>query len=63
MGKVAALLLLALLASCQTAKGTFCDIAKPIRLSSAVIDAMSDAEVDQLLAFNRKGEKLCGWRP
>lgn len=63
MGKVTAILLLALLAGCITAGGTFCDIAKPIRHSQAVIDAESDAEVDADLAHNLKGQKLCGWKP
>ena len=51
------------LAACQTPSGTFCDIAKPIRLSAQAIDAMTDAEVTATLAHNRKGAKLCGWKP
>ena len=63
MGKVAAILMLATLVGCITASGTFCDIAKPRRLSDATITAMSDAEVDDALAHNLKGQKLCGWKP
>lgn len=54
---------LSLLAACQTTGGTFCDIAKPVRLSDAAVDALSDAEVAALLAHNRKGAALCGWKP
>ena len=64
MGKVAALSLLLALTACQTAnKGTFCAIAHPVRLSDSAIDALTDAEVEKLLAFNKKGAALCGWRP
>lgn len=51
-----------MLAACQTPQGTFCDIAKPIRLSNETIDTMSDAEVAAALAHNRKGAAMCGWR-
>lgn len=51
------------LAACTTPKGGFCDIAGPIRLSPEVIAAMTDAEVRDALAHNRKGERLCGWKP
>ena len=51
------------LAACTTARGSFCDIARPIRLSNGAIGAMSDQEVSAALAHNRKGQKLCGWRP
>lgn len=61
--KIIALSLLLALSACITAKGSFCDVAKPVRLSSAAIDAMSDAEVNAALAHDRKGEKLCGWKP
>jgi hypothetical protein len=36
--------LLALVA-CTTQSGSFCDISKPVRLTAASIDALSDAEV------------------
>lgn len=51
------------LVGCQTASGSFCDIAKPQRPSPAEIAAMSDARVAAVLAHNIKGQKLCGWRP
>jgi hypothetical protein len=57
-------LLLILLAGCTTVpKGTFCQLADPVRLSDSAVDALSDAEVKALLAHNRKGAKLCGWKP
>lgn len=61
--KIVALVFFVLIAACTTTGGTFCDIAKPIRPSEATIAAMSDAEVDDALANNRKGAKLCGWTP
>ncbi|TGS63022.1 hypothetical protein EN844_24640 [Mesorhizobium sp. M3A.F.Ca.ET.201.01.1.1] len=51
------------LAGCTTAKGGFCSVSSPIRLSVKAIDAISDEEARTVLAHNRKGEKLCGWRP
>lgn len=61
MVKVIALALL--LAGCTTAKGTFCDIADPIRPSEQTLAAMTDQEVAAALAHNRKGAALCGWKP
>lgn len=51
------------LVGCTTAKGGFCAVSGPLRLSAAAVDALSDDEVKALLAHNRKGEKLCDWRP
>lgn len=51
------------LAACQTTSGSFCDIAKPVRPSKQIVAQLSDAEVSQLVAHNRKGQRLCGWRP
>lgn len=51
------------LAGCATTGGTFCDIAKPIRLSDATIDAMTDTEVAAALAHNERGRRLCNWKP
>lgn len=51
------------LAACQTPGGTFCDIASPIRLTDATIDAMTDEEVKDALAHNARGAALCGWKP
>ena len=61
-GLVLALVFIAM-AGCTTVKGGFCTVANPLRLSSAAVDSLSDAEVKALLAHNRKGEKLCGWKP
>lgn len=61
--KLAAIALLTMIAGCQTSGGTFCAIAKPHRFTAASIAALSDAEVKQELAFNKTGQKLCGWRP
>lgn len=60
----AGLLLLAmLLAGCQsTSGGSYCDIARPIRLSAGTVDAMSDREVEAVLAHNETGRRLCGWK-
>ena len=51
------------LTACVTPSGTFCDIAKPIRPSKAEIAQLSDDQVKALLAHNRKGQKLCRWKP
>lgn len=61
--KALALLVFVALAACVTPKGSFCDIARPIRLSPEAIAAMTDTEVDAALALNLKGQKLCGWVP
>jgi len=63
MVKAIALCALLALSACQTASGSFCAIAKPQRPSAAEIEAMSDARVADVLAHNRKGQSLCGWRP
>ena len=61
--RAALLIFVLLVAACTTPRGSFCEIADPIRLSPAAVDAMSDAEISAALAHNRKGEKLCGWKP
>lgn len=67
MGKGLNLALVAALAvglfGCTTAKGSFCTVSSPLRLSAKAVDALSDAEARALLAHNRRGERLCGWRP
>lgn len=40
-----------------------CDGFRPIRLSQATIAVLSQAEVDQALAHNEFGRRVCGWRP
>lgn len=59
----ALILTLLLLSGCQTVSGSFCDISKPIRLSDVVIDTMTDAEVNAILAHNERGQRLCSWEP
>jgi hypothetical protein len=61
--KIAAFVLALLVAACTTASGTFCDVARPIRLSDQAIAAMSDQEVGEALAYDLKGQRLCGWKP
>ncbi|ESY86298.1 MULTISPECIES: hypothetical protein [Mesorhizobium] len=53
----------AVISGCATAKGGFCVVSSPLRLSAAAVDALSDGEVKALLAHNRKGERLCRWKP
>ncbi|MCZ8545086.1 hypothetical protein OOJ09_12905 [Mesorhizobium qingshengii] len=60
--KAVALVLLLALAGCPATSGSFCDVARPARLSAAAVDALTDAQASTLLAYNRKGEKLCGWK-
>lgn len=62
MGKGLILAALLALAACTTTKGSFCQISSPIRLSSQVVDALSDAEVAAVLSHNEKGAALCGWK-
>jgi len=61
--KIASLIVLTMLAACQTGAGSFCAIAKPMRFSPEAITAMSDQEVGDALAHDRKGQELCGWNP
>lgn len=51
------------LVACQTPKAGFCSTAKPIRLTEATVDQMTDAEVERVLAHNELGRKLCRWQP
>lgn len=62
MVKALAFAALIALAACQTTGGTFCDLSKPVRLTDAQVDALTDAQAAEFLAHNRKGEKLCGWK-
>ena len=63
MGKVILFSMLLVLAACQTTGGSFCSVAKAIRPSKQTVATLSDAEVAQILAHNKKGAKLCGWKP
>lgn len=51
------------LSACTTTKGSFCDIAKPLRPSKATIETLTDEEAGAVLAHNLKGKRLCGWTP
>lgn len=55
--------LLALVGCQTTTKGTFCAVSHPIRLSQSTVDNLSDQEVSAVLAHNKKGAALCGWKP
>lgn len=58
------LIALSIVTGCSvTTKGSFCQISSPIRLSDKAVDALSDAEVANILARNETGAKLCGWTP
>lgn len=57
------ILCIIVLSACQTVQGDFCDIAKPIRPTASQVDAMTDSQVRDLLSHNKKGQRLCGWRP
>lgn len=53
-----------IISACQSIpNSSFCDVARPIRLSDATVDAMTDAEVNAALAHNEKLTKLCGVKP
>lgn len=51
------------MAACQSSGGTFCAISKPIRPTQSEIATMSDQSIAQVLAYNERGQRLCGWRP
>ncbi|MDX8468931.1 hypothetical protein RFM26_24790 [Mesorhizobium sp. VK23B] len=64
MGKgLIAAAIVAALCGCSTAKGSFCAVSSPLHLSGKAVDMLSDEEARAVLAYNRKGAKLCGWRP
>ncbi|WP_027162320.1 hypothetical protein [Mesorhizobium sp. WSM1293] len=54
---------LALGAGCTTTGGSFCKVEHPIRPTKAEVAMLSDASVAAILAHDRKGQQLCGWRP
>ena len=60
--RTCAIIALVALAGCQTPSGSFCTIASPIRPSAETIATMTDTEVRDVLAHNRKGAALCGWK-
>lgn len=50
---------LVMLAACSTTSGSYCAINRPLVYSDAVIDQMSDAEVERTLAELEKYRRLC----
>lgn len=49
---------------CQTTSSDWCLTNKPYRpQTEAELQSMADKNVEQALAHNRYGEKLCGWKP
>ena len=63
MGKAVALAAMLALTACQSTGGSFCDLAKPIRMTAEQIDMLTDAQVADYLGHNKRGERECGWRP
>ena len=63
LGKAIVLAALLATAACQTAGGSFCDLAKPIRMTPAQVDGLTDAQVAEYLGHNLRGQRECGWRP
>lgn len=61
--KFCAFLALIALAGCQTASGSFCQIAPHLKYRQQVYEAMTDAEASRHLKYLKTGERLCGWRP
>lgn len=62
MVKILAIATLVALAGCVMSGGSFCSVEHPIRPTKAEVSALSDASVAAILAHNRKGAKLCGWK-
>jgi len=62
MVRVAALVLF--LAACQTipVDGDFCRRNQPLRFSPEQVDAMTDEQAKRVLAHNKRGAALCGWK-
>lgn len=63
MVEMTAIVLLLSLAGCRAAQGSFRAIADPVRLARQRVATLSDAEVNTLLAHDRQGMRLCGWKP
>ncbi len=53
---------LLVLTACVTSGGSFCAIESPRRPSQSEIATMSDRAIENDLAHNLKGQKLCGWK-
>jgi len=52
-----------LLAGCGQTAGTFCEFGEPHTFTERTLSVMTAAEVKQELRHNKKGERLCGWKP
>ena len=52
--------LLVTISACTTTSGSYCAINRPLVYSDAVIDQMSDAEVERTLAALETHRRLCG---
>ncbi|RUV86912.1 hypothetical protein EOA60_14080 [Mesorhizobium sp. M1A.F.Ca.IN.020.06.1.1] len=63
MVKAIALVAILALGACTTTGGSFCAVEHPIRPTKAEVATLSDATVASILAHNRKGQRLCGWKP
>lgn len=63
MGALKWLPIVLMLAACQHTGGSFCAVSKAIRPAKETVAQLSDAEVAAILAHNKKGEKLCRWKP
>lgn len=60
MAKAAAIVLICLyMAACTPSAGGLCT-AGPILLDEA--DSLSRGTLEQIIALNRAGERICGWR-
>ena len=53
--------MLSIAGGCAATTGDFCDVSAPIRPSPG--DVASIETQRQIVAHNRTGAKLCGWRP
>lgn len=42
--------------------GSFCETARPIRLSAAAVDKLTEEQVKAALSHNEYGQKECGWQ-
>lgn len=51
---------LVMLSACSTTSGSYCAINRPLVYSDAVIDQMTDAEVERTLAALETHRRLCG---
>jgi len=51
-----------LVSGCATRVGGACDGWSPIRPTRADTQTMSDRLVEQVLAHNEHGAKVCGWK-